>query len=49
MEVRYVTSQIVQRWDVKLAPGQTPQAFVDGKMDTFTQSLSELNLVLVPR
>ncbi|KAF8851331.1 averantin oxidoreductase [Acephala macrosclerotiorum] len=49
MEVRYVTAQIVRRYNVKLAPGQTPKAFLDGKRDTFTLALSELNLVFEPR
>lgn len=49
MEVRYVTAQIVRRYNVNLAPGQTPKAFLDGKRDTFTLALGELNLVFEPR
>ncbi|KXJ87560.1 benzoate 4-monooxygenase cytochrome P450 [Microdochium bolleyi] len=49
MEIRYVTSEIARRYDVKLAPGQSAQAFLKGKRDTFTLSLGELNLVFDKR
>lgn len=49
MEVRLVTAQIVRRYDVSLAPGQTPQAFMAGKRDTFTLALGPLELVFSPK
>jgi len=44
MELRYVVAQIVYRYDVALAPGQTETAFLAGKRDTFTLALGPLNL-----
>ncbi|KAH8593673.1 cytochrome P450 [Bisporella sp. PMI_857] len=49
MELRYVVSQIVYRFDVALAPYQTEQAFLDGKRDTFTLVLGQLDLVFSDR
>ncbi|KAF6839318.1 cytochrome p450 [Colletotrichum musicola] len=49
MEVRYCASQIVHRYDVALAPGQTAEAFVEGKTDGFTLSLPELEVIFKPR
>lgn len=49
MEVRYCASQIVHRYDVALAPGQTAEAFVEGKKDGFTLSLPELEVIFKPR
>ncbi|TEA14072.1 Cytochrome P450 monooxygenase FCK2 [Colletotrichum sidae] len=49
MEVRYCASQIVHRYDVALAPGQSAEAFVRGKKDGFTLSLPELEVVFKQR
>ncbi|KAL6407680.1 cytochrome p450 [Ilyonectria robusta] len=49
MEVRYMTAQIVRKYDVALAKDQTPKDFVDGKRDTFTLALASLNLVFTRR
>lgn len=49
MEVRHVTAQIVRKYDVELAPGQTPEAFLDGKKDAFTLALGPLQLVFRAR
>lgn len=49
MELRYVTAELVRQYDVRLAPGQTAEAFIEGKRDTFTLSLDELNLVFDKR
>lgn len=49
MEVRYVTAQLVRRYNVALAPGQTPEAFLEGKRDAFTLALGELNLSFTDR
>ncbi|KAF7540210.1 hypothetical protein G7054_g1607 [Neopestalotiopsis clavispora] len=49
MELRAVASQIVRKYDVSLAPGQDPQAFLDGRRDTFTLALGSLELVFKPR
>ncbi|KAH6976573.1 cytochrome P450 [Ilyonectria destructans] len=45
MEIRHVSSQILRRYNVALAPGQTPAAFLQGKQDTFTLQLAPLNMV----
>ncbi|KAK6222379.1 hypothetical protein LQW54_001079 [Pestalotiopsis sp. IQ-011] len=49
MELRAVSSQIVRKYDVSLAPGQDPQAFLDGRRDAFTLALGPLHLVFKPR
>ncbi|KAH7009661.1 benzoate 4-monooxygenase cytochrome P450 [Ilyonectria destructans] len=49
MELRYVTSQVLRRYDVKLAPGRTPEQFLGGLKDGFTLASPGLNLVLTAR
>lgn len=49
MELRHVVAQIVHKYNVELAPDQTPKAFLDSKRDTFTLALGPLNLVFTPR
>jgi len=49
MEVRNVTSHIIRRYNVGLAPGQTAEAFLDGKKDYFTLTLGPLGLVFNDR
>lgn len=49
MELRYVASQIVSRYDIELAPGQTRKAFVEHQKDGFTLSLPPCQVVFKPR
>lgn len=49
MEIRNVTSRILRRYDVALAPGQTKDAFVAGLVDSFTLTCPRLDLVFTPR
>lgn len=49
MEIRCVISQIVRLYDFTFAPGQTPEAFVDGIVDGFTVVCPKLDMVFTPR
>ncbi|KZZ99146.1 Cytochrome P450 [Moelleriella libera RCEF 2490] len=49
MEMRSVIAEILCRYNVRLAPGQTEKAFMDGKKDTFTVVPGELHLIFEPR
>ena len=49
MEIRGVTSRILQRYDVSLAPGQTREEFYGGLVDGFTLACPKLDLVFTPR
>lgn len=49
MEMRYVISQIVYRFDVCFAPGQGQAEYLEGKRDAFTLALGPLNLVFTDR
>lgn len=49
MELRQVIASLVHRYDVKFAPGQTSEAFEDGKRDTFTLACPKLELVFTHR
>ena len=49
MEIRYVTAQIVHKYNVAFAPSQSPEVFLKGKRDTFTLALGPLDLVFSPR
>ncbi|EFX00659.1 cytochrome p450 monooxygenase [Grosmannia clavigera kw1407] len=49
MEIRYVASQIVRKYDFSFAPGQTKEAFINGQKDAFILSLPALNVVLTRR
>ncbi|KAH8896942.1 benzoate 4-monooxygenase cytochrome P450 [Thozetella sp. PMI_491] len=49
MEIRYVASQILHRYDVKLAPSVDAKAFVEGMKDGFTLAPPKLELVFTPR
>ncbi|KIW12678.1 hypothetical protein PV08_09956 [Exophiala spinifera] len=49
VEIRQVAYEILRRYNVALAPGQTPSAFLKGILDTFTLQLPSLNLVFSPR
>ncbi|RDL30137.1 uncharacterized protein BP5553_10415 [Venustampulla echinocandica] len=48
-ELRHVISQLVHRFDIEVAPGQSTEAFLEGKKDTFTLALGPLNLVFTER
>ncbi|KAH7152666.1 benzoate 4-monooxygenase cytochrome P450 [Dactylonectria macrodidyma] len=49
MEVRYMATRIIQKYDIALAADQNPQKFVEGKKDTFTLALSPLRLAFTRR
>lgn len=49
MEIRSVTSSILRRYKVGLAPGQTREAFMDGIVDGFTLACPKLELIFTPR
>lgn len=49
MEMQRVVAEILWRYDVALAPGQTAEAFLDGKQDTFTVLSGPLSLVFTER
>jgi cytochrome P450 family 628 len=49
MELRYVVAQIVHRYDVALAAGESRKRFENGMRDNFTLSLGPLNMVFSHR
>lgn len=49
MELSRVTAEILTRYDVSFAMGQTAPAFLDGKRDTFTLVAAPLELVFKKR
>jgi len=49
MELYRVTAEILTRYDVCLAKGQTEAAFLDGKRDTFTLVAGQLEVVFTRR
>lgn len=49
MEIRGVTSRILQKYDISLAPGQTKEAFFIGLVDGFTLACPKLDLIFTPR
>lgn len=49
MEIRSVTSSILRRYNVALAPGQTKEDFVNGMVDGFTVACPKLDLIFTPR
>ncbi|PGH01942.1 hypothetical protein AJ79_07773 [Helicocarpus griseus UAMH5409] len=48
-EMRMAAAEILYRFDVELAPGQTQKAFLDGAQDAFTLVTAPLNLVFRKR
>lgn len=46
MEIRFVISQIVHIYDISFAPGQTPEACLDGLVDGFMLMCPKLELDL---
>lgn len=49
MELRYVTSEVIRKYNIALAPGQMEQAFADEVKDGFTLAVATLNLVFQRR
>ncbi|KAF9776611.1 hypothetical protein IL306_005185 [Fusarium sp. DS 682] len=49
MEMRYVLTDILSRYDISLAPGTDPQAFFDGLRDCYTLEIPSLDMVFTPR
>ncbi|POR38861.1 Cytochrome P450 [Tolypocladium paradoxum] len=49
LELRRLVAEILWRYDVCIAPGQSKEAFHDGKQDTFTLVSAPLSLVFTPR
>lgn len=49
MEMRYVLTEILSNYDISFAPGQDPNAFINGLRDCFTLELPQLNMVFTPR
>ncbi|KAJ3539507.1 hypothetical protein NM208_g5462 [Fusarium decemcellulare] len=49
MEVRYVVAHVIRAFDFRLADGQTKEAFLQSKRDTFTLALPKLDMVFLPR
>ncbi|KAL2200155.1 cytochrome P450 monooxygenase-like protein [Corynascus similis CBS 632.67] len=49
LELRRVVGEILWRYDVTIAPGQTKEAFLDGKQDTFTTVSAPLPVIFTER
>ncbi|KAK1753804.1 Tryprostatin B 6-hydroxylase [Echria macrotheca] len=49
LEIRRVVAEILSRYDVRPEPGHSPEAFLDGKEDTFTTVSSPLPLIFTKR
>ncbi|KAJ4321440.1 hypothetical protein N0V84_005362 [Fusarium piperis] len=49
MEIRYVTTEILFRYNIQLAPGNDPKAYLENQMDLFTAAVPDLNLVFTRR
>ncbi len=49
LELRRVVAEILWRYDLTPAPGQTKEAFLDGKQDTFTTVSAALPIVFTQR
>ena len=49
MEIRLLTAQLVRKFDVTLAPGETGERLLMGSKDHFTMGLGELDLVFEKR
>ncbi|KAG8410234.1 hypothetical protein J3459_017226 [Metarhizium acridum] len=49
MEIRRVVAELFWRYNVRIAPGQTKEAFLEGKQDTFTPVSPPLPLIFTPR
>lgn len=49
MELRFVTSQVLRRYDVRFAKDYDPSGFAAGLQDSFTLATPKLDLVFSPR
>ncbi|KAF4996278.1 hypothetical protein FDECE_12522 [Fusarium decemcellulare] len=49
MEMRTVVVEVARRYDIRLADGQTPEAFSENLVDGFTLTCPKLELVFTPR
>ncbi|KAM0540773.1 hypothetical protein ACHAPJ_013518, partial [Fusarium lateritium] len=49
MEMRYVITEILSRYNIAFAPGTNAHAFGDGLRDCFTLELPKLDMVFTPR
>ncbi|KAL2173995.1 cytochrome P450 monooxygenase-like protein [Thermothelomyces heterothallicus CBS 202.75] len=49
LELRRVVAEILSRYDLTIGPGQTKQAFLDGKQDTFTTVSAPLPIIFTER
>ncbi|KAM0367701.1 hypothetical protein ACHAPK_007601, partial [Fusarium culmorum] len=49
MEMRYVLTEILSKYNMSFAPRTNPEAFIDGLRDCFTLELPELNMIFSPR
>ncbi|RSL58249.1 hypothetical protein CEP54_007900 [Fusarium duplospermum] len=49
MEIRYVTTEILFRYNIQMAPGNDPKTYLENKMDVFTLAVPDLNLIFTRR
>lgn len=49
LELRRVIAEILSRYDLTIAPGQTKEAFLEGKQDTFTTVSAPLPIIFTER
>ncbi|RGP77278.1 hypothetical protein FLONG3_4793 [Fusarium longipes] len=49
MEMRYVLTELLSKYDISLPPKTNPEAFIDGLRDCFTLELPPLNMIFTPR
>ncbi|KAH8901269.1 cytochrome P450 monooxygenase-like protein [Thozetella sp. PMI_491] len=49
IEIRRVVAEILWRYDVHVAPGFSPESFLDGRQDTFTLVSGSLPLIFTKR
>jgi cytochrome P450 len=49
MEMQYVMSSIVSKYDIRFAPGETGKGVVEDMVDQFTAAPGELSVVLEQR
>jgi hypothetical protein len=49
LEMRRVVAEILSRYDLEIAPGQTREMFLDGKQDTFTTVSAPLPVIFTKR
>jgi cytochrome P450 len=49
MEMRYVLTEILSKYDMEFAPETDPEAFIHGLRDCFTLELPDLKMIFTPR